>query len=223
MSSSLYATTTLRHSETASHHITVSLPVLLSSERLALVRPPSHPEVRHRPFPQLPQHFLDRCPQDRHDRPHILRWRISRAVLAGNARSRDRKLPSKGPATFRTSSSSTSSALNSPSSSSAFCLWAVSARSVRRASSIPTGSGHRLRPAGSRSNPRSPRSPRTWQRSRDRPHPAHAGIRIWDLERRRELGKPLTGHTDTVAALAVAESQGRTAIVSGSTDQSIRI
>jgi WD40 repeat protein len=48
-------------------------------------------------------------------------------------------------------------------------------------------------------------------------------IRIWDLERGQELGKPLTGHTGGVTALAVAQRQGQTVIVSGSEDGSIRI
>ena len=48
-------------------------------------------------------------------------------------------------------------------------------------------------------------------------------IRIWDLEQGQQLGEPLIGHTGYVGALAVAERQGRTVIVSGSSDNSIRV
>ena len=48
-------------------------------------------------------------------------------------------------------------------------------------------------------------------------------IRVWDLESGKEACAPITGHTGGVAALAVAERQGRTVIVSGSNDRTIRV
>jgi WD40 repeat protein len=40
-------------------------------------------------------------------------------------------------------------------------------------------------------------------------------IRIWDLDRARQVREPLTGHPGSVDALAIAERKGRTVIVSG--------
>ncbi|MFI9559351.1 hypothetical protein [Nonomuraea endophytica] len=47
-------------------------------------------------------------------------------------------------------------------------------------------------------------------------------IGVWDLATGRQLGKPLTGHTDTVTAVAVGTLSGRTIAVSGSRDTTLR-
>ena len=40
-------------------------------------------------------------------------------------------------------------------------------------------------------------------------------MRVWDLAAGAALGEPLTGHDDTVYAVAVGELDGRAVIVSG--------
>ena len=56
---------------------------------------------------------------------------------------------------------------------------------------------------------------RTWMRGPDASaHPWFTG---------RQVGHPLTGHTDIVRAVAVGRLDGRDVIVSASTDQTVRI
>ena len=46
-------------------------------------------------------------------------------------------------------------------------------------------------------------------------------MRLWDVASHRELGPPLTGHTDTV--LSVAFSPDGQTLASGSVDNSVRL
>ena len=48
-------------------------------------------------------------------------------------------------------------------------------------------------------------------------------VRVWDLESGEPVLGPLTGHDDTVSAVAVGERHGRPVIVSGSDDQTVRV
>jgi len=47
-------------------------------------------------------------------------------------------------------------------------------------------------------------------------------VRIWDAATGTPVGGPLTGHTDWVNAVATGQLDGRTVVVSGSGDQTVR-
>ena len=48
-------------------------------------------------------------------------------------------------------------------------------------------------------------------------------VRIWDAGTGRTVGPPLTGHTGTVAAVAVGRVGDREVIVSGGWDETVRV
>jgi WD40 repeat protein len=48
-------------------------------------------------------------------------------------------------------------------------------------------------------------------------------VRVWDLTVGQPLGNPLTGHTDTVRAVACMVLDGRPVAVSGSADATVRV
>ncbi|WP_436764027.1 WD40 repeat domain-containing serine/threonine protein kinase [Streptosporangium sp. V21-05] len=54
-------------------------------------------------------------------------------------------------------------------------------------------------------------------------HGGDATVRVRDLRTGAPVGKPWTGHTDRVAALAVTELDGSPAVVSGSWDRTVRV
>ncbi|MER5649030.1 protein kinase [Streptosporangium sp. NPDC002524] len=54
-------------------------------------------------------------------------------------------------------------------------------------------------------------------------HGGDATVRVRDLRTGAPVGKPWTGHTDRVAALAVTELDGSPAVVSGSWDGTVRV
>jgi WD40 repeat protein len=47
-------------------------------------------------------------------------------------------------------------------------------------------------------------------------------VRVWDLATGAPIGQPLTGTTDAVISVAVAQLDGRPVIVSGSDDGTVR-
>jgi WD40 repeat protein len=48
-------------------------------------------------------------------------------------------------------------------------------------------------------------------------------VRVWDLAAGAPLGEPLTGHSDRILALAVAEVEGRPVAVSAGWDGTVRV
>ncbi|MBT8226579.1 MAG: hypothetical protein HKP61_18870, partial [Dactylosporangium sp.] len=48
-------------------------------------------------------------------------------------------------------------------------------------------------------------------------------VRRWDAATGDPVGRPMTGHTDPVAALAVGQLNGQEVIVSGSDDRTVRV
>ncbi|MEW1912525.1 hypothetical protein AB0442_29500, partial [Kitasatospora sp. NPDC085895] len=48
-------------------------------------------------------------------------------------------------------------------------------------------------------------------------------MRVWDLHTGQPLGHPLTGHTDTVLAVACTDVDGTPVAVTGSTDRTVRV
>jgi WD40 repeat protein len=48
-------------------------------------------------------------------------------------------------------------------------------------------------------------------------------VRVWDLTTGIPIGDPLTGHTNTVAAVACTQLDGRPIAVTGSWDRTVRV
>ncbi|MFJ1832111.1 hypothetical protein ACIOG9_47545, partial [Streptomyces sp. NPDC088178] len=48
-------------------------------------------------------------------------------------------------------------------------------------------------------------------------------VRVWDLTTGRPVGEPLTGHTDSVCAVATGVVDGRPVAVTGSDDETVRV